>query len=79
MMDERLAALISSLAYTHVFITDCTRIRAELQMGQVKFETLAAQAGPDPHLFGLDMNGELWAIGLPGGVWVKGWPQKPPA
>lgn len=46
----------------------------------VKLETLTAQGGPDPHLFGLDTNGELWAIELPksrGGVWIKSWPKPP--
>ena len=39
---------------------------------------LCAQGGPDPHLFSLDAHNNLYAIGLPGGVWVKSWPQQPP-
>ncbi|WP_277988736.1 hypothetical protein [Ktedonosporobacter rubrisoli] len=34
-------------------------------MGQIKFEIITAQAGPDAHLFGLNYNYEIWAIGIP--------------
>jgi hypothetical protein len=38
---------------------------------------LAGHSGSDPHLFGLDSSGSLYAIGLPGGSWVKDWPKPP--
>jgi hypothetical protein len=35
---------------------------------------ITAQGGPDAHIFGIDNDGNLWAIGYPTGSWVQNWP-----
>jgi len=47
----------------------------------VNLVTITCQSGSDPHLFGLDSDSNLWAIGLTGSnpKWIQNWPSAAPA